>query len=104
MIWGTEADNQSDTGSTNQMLDGPSVRAMRCFCEYLWETGGRYNGTALYIVNHGDDMTLKGIPQHWPGALIVFINLNTLFSSIFLGDYSRRRDTTVAPIWCRRII
>ena len=29
----------------------PNARAVGVLCEYLWENGARYNGTALYVTN-----------------------------------------------------
>ena len=50
IITGTEAEYQSDTGSTKYLpylaLTG---ELWGVFCGYLWENWSRYNGTALYM-------------------------------------------------------
>ena len=50
MIAGTEAEYQSDAGSTK---DTPYLaltgELWGVFCEYFWEHWTRYNDTALYI-------------------------------------------------------
>ena len=50
MIIGTDAEYQSDVGSTKDNLYLALMGELwGVFCEYLWENGLRYNGTELYL-------------------------------------------------------
>ena len=110
MIVGTQAEYQSDAGSTK---DSPHLALMGelwgGFCDYVWENWPRYNGTALYLsdVNHGsihalvvesafleqtikDDTTLLGChlsrmsllsnPKHYSDGSVQDCSISSVFA------------------------
>ena len=86
MIAGTQADYQSDAGSTK---DTPHLTLMGkpwgVFCEYFWENWPRYDGTALYFTS------MKTQPPTWS---IVILLLDKLFWSFTccIGLYVKFQD------------
>ena len=95
MIAGTEAEYQSDAGSTKYT---PYLALMGelwgVFCEYLWENWPRYNGTALYQLQLSQTLPMYTWWHHHMESLSTLLTLCE-GNPPATGRFPSQRD-----LWC----